>query len=179
MMLKVKALVAMAAAMSMECVVPMQPPAEVPRNPVGSTRQGLTLEALPPRPPTAVLRGYERGVSTGLATSGAQSAYVVMYKDPSLNGRFLAFGYDAVAPGRSLFLFSVALTDEINFRNQLTIDIGQYKASRATLPTETGITDGTATTPPPPRPQLDDLMWEHAFYHHSIQSQIDQSNPNG
>ncbi|HYV50187.1 MAG TPA: hypothetical protein VFA20_35275 [Myxococcaceae bacterium] len=173
MMLKVKALVAMVAAMSMECVGPMQPPAEVPRNPVGTSRQGLMLEALPQRPPSAPTRGWERGVSTGLGTSGAQSAYVVMYKDPSLNGRFLAFGYDAVG-GRSLFVLSVALVDEINFKNQLTIDIGQWKASRATLPSQTGITDGTATTPPPPRPQLDDLMWEHAFYHHSIQAQIEQ-----
>src|SRR5437868_1372723 len=122
MMLKVKALAAMAAALSLECVGPMQPPANVPRDPVGRTQQGLTLEVLPPRPPSAATRGYERGASTGLATSGAQSAYVAMYKDPTLNGRFLAFGYDPIG-GRSLFVFSVALADELNFRNQLTIDI--------------------------------------------------------
>jgi len=173
MMLKVKALAALAAAMTLECVGPMQPPPNTPRDGVGTGRQGLTLETLPPRPPSAATRGWERGVSTGLATSGAQSAYFAMYKDPSLTGRFLVFGYDPAA-GRSLFVFSVALSDEINFKNQLAVDVGQWKASRNTLPSETGTTDGTATPLPPPRPQLDDLMWEHTWYHHSIQQQIEQ-----
>lgn len=173
MMLKVKALAALAAALSLECVAPLQPPANAPRDQVGTSQQGLTLVALPPRPTSAPTRGWERGVSTGLATSGAGSVFIAMYKDPSTTGRFLAFAYDPPA-GRSLFVFSVALSDFTNFQNQLTLDLGQWKQSRSTMPSDTGTTDGTATTPPAPRPQLDDLMWEHAFYHHSIMTQIEQ-----
>jgi hypothetical protein len=175
MMLKVKALAAMAAAMSLECVAPMQP-AVPPAEETAISRQTLAIAPLPPRPANAPTRGWERGISTGLPASGAQSVYVVMYKDPSLTGRFLAFGYD-VAGQRSLFVFSVMLSDENNFKNQLTIDSGAWRTSRGTLPSEEGTTDGIGGTTPPPRPQLDDMMWMHAFYHHSIKTQIDAGGP--
>lgn len=181
---KVKFAVAIAAVTSLQCMtLAVSPrPAATSTASTGDitlttgtcTTTGLCLPALPPMPPSQATRGWERGVSTGLGTSGAQSVYVVMYKDPSVTGRFLAFGYDP-AGSRNLFVFSVLLTDVTNFQNQLNIDIGQWKASRATLPCDTGTTDGTAAPLPPPRPQLDNLMWEHAFYHYSAQTQLDQA----
>lgn len=168
MMLKLKLLAALAAVTALGCVGP--PPAE---GEMAISRQGLKLEEVPHTPESMSTLGWERGRPLGLATSGAQSAYLVMYRDPSYTNRFLAFGYDPV-DGRNLFVFSVLLNDEMNFKNQWNLDIGQWKASRGTSPTEEGTTDGIGGTTPPPRPQLDDLMWEHAFHHYSIQTQIEQ-----
>jgi len=182
---KVKFAVAIAAITSLQCMtlaVSPRPAAtsvstgDITFTSGSCTTTGLCLPALPPRPVSAATRGWERGVSTGLGTSGAQAVYVVMYKDPANTSRFLAFGYDPVGSGaRSLFVFSVSLLDESNFKNQLTIDLGQWKQSRGTLVSDTGTTDGIGGNQPPPRPQLDDLMWMHAFNHYAAQTQIDQS----
>ncbi len=173
MMLKVKLLAALAAITSMECVAPNVPATPADNAGTAISRQGLTIETLPPTPRSLSTQGWERGRPTGLATCGAEAVSVVMYRDPTLTSRFLAFAYDPVGQ-RNLFVFSVLLIDEINFKHQVTLDLGQWKASRGTLVSHTNTTDGIGSPLPPPRPGLDDLMWAHAFHHHSIQVQIEQ-----
>ncbi|HEY8206098.1 MAG TPA: hypothetical protein VIG99_01365 [Myxococcaceae bacterium] len=175
MMLKVKLLAALAALMSMGCGAPDMP--DMPATPnntneMAVSRQALKLEETPHTPESMPTLGWEMGRPLGLPAK-AESAYLVMYKDPSFTNRFLAFGYDPINQV-NLFVYSVLISDEVNFKNQWNLDVGQWKAQRATLISQTGTTDGIGAPPPPPRPQLDDMLWANAFHHYSIQTQIEQ-----
>jgi len=169
-MLKVKLLAALAAISSFECVGPFMPtrPEET-----STSRQSLTVPPLPPVPAIQPTRAWERGMKTGLVTSGAQGAYLVLQRDPSETSRVLAYGFDPTTE-TNLFVFSMALVDALPFQHQWVEDIGAWRAVGSSSIKTDSTTDGIGTTPPAPRPGLADLLgWKHAYYAWQMQKQID------
>src|SRR5262249_6496641 len=116
----------------------------------------------------------ERGMHTGLETSKALSASLVLLKDPYTRDRVAAFGFDP-ASGTNLFVFSVAPADVESVQDAFVADASQWKAGGSSEPRLDGITDGIGGVPVPPRPGLlVATAWKHAFYAWSVQEQIAQ-----
>jgi len=178
MMLKVKLLATLAAVTGLECATPMMPAAPAPEE-TGSSRQALTLPALPATPTMQPAQIWEPGMRTGLQVSTAQTAHMVLMRDPSgttTMPRVLAYGFNP-ASQTNLFVFSMTLAQAGAFQQQLSIDVDAWRAyGSGGVKTDT-ITDGIGggTPVPAPRPGFSDQHgWKHAFYAWQMQTQIDQ-----
>ena len=170
-MLKVKLLAALAAISSFECVGPFMPTR--PEGETSTSRQSLTVPPLPPTPAIQPVRAWERGMKTGLVTSGAQSAYLVLQRDPANTARVLAYGFDPTTE-TNLFVFAFPLVDAVPFQQNWVVEVDGWRASGSSSIKTDSITDGIGTTPPAPRPGLADLLgWKHAYYAWQMQKQID------
>src|SRR5262245_22333562 len=138
MVLKAKLLAALAALLSLECTSMIQPgPGESSSAVVVRPAPGrrlMELPLLPPMPAVRETRPWERGMRTGIQTSNARSAYLVMLRDTgSTSGRILAYGWDP--KGRTnLFVFSLAPADARAFQGQWSIDIGDWKEAAGSIP---------------------------------------------
>ena len=145
MMLKVKLLATLAAVTGLECAAPMMPGATAPAQTAetGISRQSLALPALPPTPTMQPAQVWEPGIRTGLQVSTAQTAHMVLMRDPysTTMPRVLAYGFNP-ATQTNLFVFGMTLAQAGAFQQQLSIDVDAWRAYGSSGVKTDTITDG-------------------------------------